>query len=59
MTSDDFERLNTLADKALNDTATSNELKEFNQLLTVWNESAELNFFSEHHALHLKPKLHQ
>ena len=59
MTGDDFERLNTLAGKALNDIATGNEIKEFNQLLTVWNESAELNLFSSHHSLQLSPKLQQ
>jgi len=57
MTRDDIERLNNLADKALNDVATDNEFKEFNQLLTQWNESAELNLFTRHHALQLTPKL--
>ena len=48
MTGDEFERLNTLADKALNEVVTDNELKEFSQLLNVWNESTELNLFSHH-----------
>ena len=59
MTDNDFERLNVLADKALNDIATGNELKEFKQLLTEWNESAEMNLFSGHHSPQLTPKLHQ
>jgi hypothetical protein len=49
MTEDDFERLNTLGDKALNDSGTNNELSEFNQLLTLWNESAEFNLYSGNH----------
>ncbi|MFT7109658.1 MAG: hypothetical protein ACI843_001320 [Psychrobacter glaciei] len=56
MTEDDFERLNTLADKALNDSATNNELSEFNQLLTLWNESAEFNLYSGHHWHQRTPK---
>lgn len=43
METDDFERLNTLSEKAMNDIATPNELKEFSQLLTTWNESIEYN----------------
>ncbi len=46
MTNNDFERLNDLADKALNEVVTENELKEFSQLLNVWNESKELNLYS-------------
>jgi len=38
MTPDDVERMNTIVDKALNQDATINELKEFNQLLTQWEE---------------------
>ena len=38
MTADDLERMNTIADKALNQSATINELKEFNQLLIEWKE---------------------
>jgi len=59
MTRDDIERLNNLADKALNHVATGNELKEYNQLLTQWNESAELNLFTRHYPLQLTPKLRQ
>jgi len=45
MEKEDFERLNILTEKAMNDIATPNELKEFSQLLTTWNESAEYNLF--------------
>lgn len=48
----DFDRLNFLADKALNEKATNAELEEFNQLLTVWNESIELNLFSNYDIKH-------
>jgi len=41
MESERFERLNTLSEKAMNGIATPNELKEFNQLLTTWDESIE------------------
>ena len=51
MTNDEFERLNALADKAINEAATGDELKEFNQLLIVWNETEEFDLFSEHHPL--------
>ncbi len=43
MKSEEFERLNTLSEKAINDIVTPNELKEFNQLLTAWSESVEYN----------------
>jgi len=46
MRNNDFERLNNLADKALNEVVTDNELKEFSRLLNVWNESTELNLYS-------------
>jgi hypothetical protein len=42
----DFERLNLLSEKALHDTATSTELTEFNQLLSIWNTAAEVNLFN-------------
>jgi len=35
MTNNDFERLNDLADKTLNEVVTDNELKEFSQVLNV------------------------
>jgi len=44
MTDDEIERLNALTDKTINAVATVDELKEFNQLLTVWSEAEELNF---------------
>ena len=49
MTDDDLERLNTLTDKALSETMTGSELREFNELLTDWNDSIALELFSGHH----------
>lgn len=43
METEEFERLNVLSEKAINDTATANELEEFSQLLIAWNESTEYN----------------
>jgi hypothetical protein len=43
MKTEEFERLNTLSEKAMNDIATPHELEEFKQLLITWNESAEYN----------------
>jgi len=45
MNTDEFERLNYLSEKSLNETATDVELKEFSQLLDTWNSSAELKLF--------------
>jgi hypothetical protein len=42
----EFDRLNLLSEKALRDTATSTELAEFNQLLTIWNTAGEVNLFN-------------
>ena len=39
-----FERLNALPEKAINDSLTPIELEEFNKLLTFWNQSTEYNF---------------
>jgi len=41
MTTDDFARLNSFSEKAMNETASRNELKEFNGLLDDWNECGE------------------
>jgi hypothetical protein len=46
MDTNEFNRLNLLSEKALHDTATSTELDEFNQLLSIWNTAAEVNFFN-------------
>ena len=46
MNHDDFERLNFLSEKAITETATNNELKEFNVLLNEWNLSVEFNLFN-------------
>ena len=43
MEKEQFERLNALAVKAINDTATPKELEEFEQLLIAWNQSTEYN----------------
>ncbi len=43
-----LERLHTLADKALSQTVTIEELKEFNQLITQWEAPIELNLTDEH-----------
>ncbi|MDX2368913.1 MAG: hypothetical protein QNK36_10990 [Colwellia sp.] len=43
MKKEEFERLNTLSEKAMENIATPNEIEEFNKLFTVWNESAEYN----------------
>jgi hypothetical protein len=59
MTTDDFDRLNILADKVLNDSATDNELKDFSQLLSVWSISTSLNLFNGHHSLQQILKLPQ
>ena len=49
MNQDEFERLNHLSEKSLNETATPQEMKEFSQLLNDWNLSVELNLFSGLH----------
>ena len=46
MNQDEFERLNHLSEKALNETATPHEMNEFSQLLNDWNQSVEMNIFS-------------
>ena len=43
MSKEEVERLNTLSQKAINDTATPIELEEFTQLLTLWSKSTEYN----------------
>jgi hypothetical protein len=43
MTADEFDRLNSLSEKAFTETASRNELKEFNELLEDWNTSVEFN----------------
>jgi len=43
MTTDEFARLNCLSEKALTETASRNELKEFNELLDDWNNCVEFN----------------
>lgn len=40
-----FERLNTLSEKALYETATPQELEELTCLFKIWNSSMELNLF--------------
>jgi hypothetical protein len=45
MSLEEFERLNELSEKALNETASEAELKEFSALLASWNASAELRLY--------------
>jgi hypothetical protein len=47
MNMDEFDRLNTLSEKVLAETASYDDLKEFNELLNDWNTSAELNLFND------------
>jgi len=49
MNQDEFERLNHLSEKYLNETATPQEMKEFSKLLNDWNQSVELNLFNGLH----------
>ena len=46
MTTDDFTRLNSLSEKAMNETASRNDLKEFNELLSEWNDCVEFNLLN-------------
>jgi len=39
----EIELLNSLSEKAMIEIATSDELKELQRLLTIWNESPEYN----------------
>jgi len=50
MTSNEFERLNTLSEKALNETASRNEMTEFNELLNNWNSCGEFNLMNDLHS---------
>ena len=40
MNIDDVERLNQLSDKAIHETATASEVKEFTRLLEEWNSES-------------------
>lgn len=46
MTTDDFSRLNFFSEKAMNETASRNKLKEFNELLNEWNTCVEFNLLN-------------
>ena len=48
MTTHDLDRLNVIADKVLQDNITVNELKEFNELLTLWDEVTEHTLLDYH-----------
>ena len=54
MDTEQYERLNALSLKAINDTATPNELEEFKQLLNAWNISTEYNLLQGTYALNSK-----
>lgn len=43
MNKEQFERLNVLSKRSINDTVTPNELEELMRLLVLWNESIEFN----------------
>jgi hypothetical protein len=43
MNTKELERLNTLSEKAINDTATHKEIEDFSNLLKSWNQSTEYN----------------
>jgi len=47
MTPDQYERINTLSEKAINHTASLDDLKEFNELLDDWNDFEESNLMRE------------
>ena len=49
MTKENFERLNVLSEKAINEIVPTNELEEFNQLLNLWSESTEYNILQGFH----------
>ena len=46
MNQNDFDRLNTLSEKALSDNITAKELNEFRFLINDWNTSFELSLLS-------------
>ena len=51
MNQNDFDRLNFISKKSLVDTITSDELKEFKQLIDEWSASTEfklLEGFNQH-----------
>lgn len=41
MNHDEIERLDSLSEKAINNIATPNEIREFSKLLEQWNESSQ------------------
>jgi hypothetical protein len=43
MTNDEFERMNNLSEKAIQNLASDEELKEFIELVSDWNESSQFN----------------
>ena len=46
MTTDEFARLNSLYEKTMNESASRNELKEFNGLLDYWNDCEKFNLLN-------------
>ena len=44
MNQNDFDRLSLISEKSLVSKVTSDELKEFKQLIDDWSESSEFNF---------------
>lgn len=49
MNREQFNRFNRLSEKVLTETATPYEVKEFNYLLKLWNQSTEFNFINRVH----------
>lgn len=41
MNHDEIERLDSLSEKAINNIATPNEIREFSKLLEQWNENSQ------------------
>ena len=46
MTNDEFERMNNLSEKAIQDLASDEELKEFKELVSDWNGSVHFNLYN-------------
>ncbi len=53
MTQKNFDRLNFLSDKSVNDTITSMELKEYKKLLDNWNTTFELDELNDSYSIYL------
>mgnify|MGYP005988158201 CR=1 FL=1 len=54
MKQEEFDRLNTLSEKAINNILSPIELNEFKHLVTIWNESIEYNLLQGSCTLNFK-----